>query len=527
MKTYLSLFLAAALCLPAANAKNLNKKLLDAILEGDVSRVEALIEKGADVNFTISGKESMLMCAAERGNPQIAKLLIDHGADVNHRGKKGETALSKAVAFGRLQVAQHPFEHGFKVDAPPSKSTSPLLMALQRRDFSMTRLLLEKGADVNQQNDDGQSALHLASGFPVPTFVEYLLMSAANVNLTDKNGNTPLALAVIENNIPICKRLLQYGADPNAANHDDITPRQLVPEWNEALAKILDEPGKIQVEAIRPQPKIDGPMIQKLLESGRDINQEGPKGSTAIFHTIEAGNLEALSMLIDHGADIDHANEEGTTPLMVAAFHGRAAMVDLLLEKGADPNALSKNGFGALYIAGARRDRHIAKSLMTNGGNRVAKLFGEDIELPKNKFAFRRLKQQIGWLPNLTQASYTLNHGEVNSEVPKQPETLKIDHPNLTPPKFTKKVRPEYPIGGLAADVSGHVLLEAVLCKDGKIRDIQVLKAMEKGRLGFEVSAINSLRQWEFIPGTLDGKPRDVRMTLRIDFQLRRQSNPF
>ena len=68
--------------------------------------------------------------------------------------------------------------------------------------------------------------------------------------------------------------------------------------------------------------------------------------------------------------------------------------------------------------------------------------------------------------------------------------------------------------------LQGYVILEAILGKDGDIRDIKVLRGLGKGRFGFEDAATEALKKWQFLPGRLHGKPSDVRMTLKIDFVL-------
>lgn len=90
----------------------------------------------------------------------------------------------------------------------------------------------------------------------------------------------------------------------------------------------------------------------------------------------------------------------------------------------------------------------------------------------------------------------------------------------LEPPVFTKRVPPRYPQSGLEVKLQGYVLLEAVLRKDGSIDAIKILRGLGKGKFGFEEQAKAALRQWQFLPGRLHGKPTDVRMNLKVDFIL-------
>lgn len=87
-------------------------------------------------------------------------------------------------------------------------------------------------------------------------------------------------------------------------------------------------------------------------------------------------------------------------------------------------------------------------------------------------------------------------------------------------PVFTNKVKPKYPERAAKIKLQGYVILEAVLRKDGTVDDIKVLRGLGKGKFGFEEEAIKALKDWEFLPGKVSGKPADVRMTLKIDFML-------
>lgn len=85
----------------------------------------------------------------------------------------------------------------------------------------------------------------------------------------------------------------------------------------------------------------------------------------------------------------------------------------------------------------------------------------------------------------------------------------------VEPPVFTKKVMPEYVSKGEQVTAS-YAIIEAVFGKDGKIRDIKLLKGLGDGFPDFEAEAMAALKQWEYVPGRLNGKPADVRMTLQL-----------
>lgn len=96
----------------------------------------------------------------------------------------------------------------------------------------------------------------------------------------------------------------------------------------------------------------------------------------------------------------------------------------------------------------------------------------------------------------------------------------RVGQVGVEPPIFTRKVTPSYPERAVKIRLQGYVILEAILRKDGSVDDVKVLRGLGKGKFGFEEEAAKALQQWEFLPGKVNGKPADVRMTLKIDFVL-------
>ena len=64
---------------------------------GNVQRVRALLDQGADVNVRNYKGQTALHCAAKAGFDQIVALLLDRGAEVNAKDDKGVTPLATAL----------------------------------------------------------------------------------------------------------------------------------------------------------------------------------------------------------------------------------------------------------------------------------------------------------------------------------------------------------------------------------------------------------------------------------------------
>jgi len=91
-----------------------------------------------------------------------------------------------------------------------------------------------------------------------------------------------------------------------------------------------------------------------------------------------------------------------------------------------------------------------------------------------------------------------------------------VTMPELIP---ETKVRPEYPELARVARLEGNVILQAVIHGDGSVGDLKVLRCTQV-ELGFEEAAVEAVRQWKYVPATLDGRPVDVFFTVFVDFRL-------
>ena len=62
--------------------------------------------QGADVNFINPFKESVLMVAVKKNQPEIVKLLIQAGADVNYKDNFGKSILQVAERKGYTEIVE-------------------------------------------------------------------------------------------------------------------------------------------------------------------------------------------------------------------------------------------------------------------------------------------------------------------------------------------------------------------------------------------------------------------------------------
>lgn len=88
----------------------------------------------------------------------------------------------------------------------------------------------------------------------------------------------------------------------------------------------------------------------------------------------------------------------------------------------------------------------------------------------------------------------------------------------VSAPVVVKEVKPKYTVEAKDAKVQGTVLLECVVETDGSIGEVKVVKALHDD---LDEAAVNAARQWQFKPGTKDGKAVRVQIALEMTFSLK------
>jgi ankyrin repeat protein len=371
----------------AANQSGATPMLL-AALNGNAGILDRLIQAGADPNVSISQTgDTALMIAARTGKIDAVRVLLEHGAKVNTQETwGGTTALMWAVSERHPDVAKLLIVRGADVNAKshfvPSASgrgfegtspvapkanqaieefasgwLTPLMFAAREDDVDSARLLIQAGADVNAVGADGKDALGLALFNGSYDVASLLIDSHANVNHADAQRFTPLFWAVDRRNmetapnfpwmvttdpLPVIKKLLDSGADPNALINS--TPRARMREGSPRIV--------FATALMRAAFAGDLELVQLLLAHGADPHIASSDRETTLaaacglafingYHRQRppAERLEVVKLMLNLGEDINHADSYGITPLMAAANLGDVHIVRYLIDKGADLGA--------------------------------------------------------------------------------------------------------------------------------------------------------------------------------------------
>ena len=99
-----------------------------------------------------------------------------------------------------------------------------------------------------------------------------------------------------------------------------------------------------------------------------------------------------------------------------------------------------------------------------------------------------------------------------------QQQTVYEAGPGITLPRVVKEVKPQYTRKAMDERVQGTVWLGCVVATNGRPTDITVTKALHPD---LDEAAVDALEQWQFKPGSKDGEPVPVRITVELTFTLK------
>ena len=101
------------------------------------------------------------------------------------------------------------------VDTKDGDGNTGLIIAISRSDETWTGYLLNNGADPNLGGKGGDTPLIAASRVGFMQAVEWLVALGAKVDGANRMGETPLIIAVQQRELPIVRKLLEAGANPD------------------------------------------------------------------------------------------------------------------------------------------------------------------------------------------------------------------------------------------------------------------------------------------------------------------------
>jgi ankyrin repeat protein len=201
----------------AWSADNEGNQLVEAVRTGDLKSIDALLDKGADVNAVDDEGNSLIAIAAIYQHDQVVLDLLKRGAELYAIDPSGDTAVNLIVLHCQIDTIKTLIDFGADLSARDKSGNTPFFNAITNRKYEVVDLLLTSGSDPNQPGADGMTPLMQATFVGDADMVDHLLDYGALVDAEDDLGHTALTYARTSRKASILAILRKWDARDKAA----------------------------------------------------------------------------------------------------------------------------------------------------------------------------------------------------------------------------------------------------------------------------------------------------------------------
>lgn len=200
----------------------------EAIQQGDLGRVAALLDADPGAGQGTAGAVTPLLLAIYHGRSDVVELLLARGVALS---------FVEACALGRLDDVRKRLagNRALLEERSPDGHTA-LGFAIFFRQRDVARFLIEEGADVSTHANNAQQVapVHAAAAVCDRDTMRMLLARGADVQAVQQGGYTPLHGAASRGDIEMAKLLLEHGAGRDVRGEDGLTPAQVARKYGKA-----------------------------------------------------------------------------------------------------------------------------------------------------------------------------------------------------------------------------------------------------------------------------------------------------
>jgi len=297
------------------------------------SRLVRLLNK--DINALIP-KDTALILACKKADPNFVRMLIELGADVNGKNNNSEPPIF--VVCNKLQ----------------KQNCQETIQKLT----DIIDLLLKNGANPNLiLNGEVPLLLLCSQSHPNLRAIDLLLNANADVNAACEY-RSPLILAAANPDpdigIAILKKLIDKRADVNASfsiGSQYRTTLQIILEMNfsdsgEIIDLLLKAGAKFELlegknweileNSVEDKPsKFTPELLRALVDSDRDSLALATKdrGKTPLMYAASSGIVDVVKHMLDLGFPVDRQDVNGCTVFDYAMAYGQSDICHLLQER--------------------------------------------------------------------------------------------------------------------------------------------------------------------------------------------------
>jgi len=194
--------------------------------QGDVRKLQAAVQSGADLDRRFTNGSTPLIKALSLHEPGLVRYLLDHGASTTATARNGYTVAAAAVNGDNVDLMQKFLDDGLKPGDEVNRAhyTIAHVAALSNSVECMKLILKLPGVDVNAKLPNGQTPIFMAAMSDSAECAKLLLDAGADPNAKQTNLITPVHQAAYSGSPKTLKLLLEHGGNADARSDCNVSP---------------------------------------------------------------------------------------------------------------------------------------------------------------------------------------------------------------------------------------------------------------------------------------------------------------
>ena len=303
-----------------------------------------LIERGVDINQAEPNRQqTALMWAASEGHAAVVDALLEKGANVNAATKAGFTALVFAALKNDAASVRSLLRAGANPNYALPDQTKVLTVAASNRAYNAAVALLDGGADPNVADRAGSTPLHVAAQAGALNLVKALLAKGAQPNVhtqpsTPSRGDfraiageqTPLLFAARFDHVDVMQALIDAGADIRMKAQDGAS-----------LLLVAAASGRVAAAKFAFELDKDVKAVDNTGRTAMHMCVSSPGGGAT-----QADMTELVDYLAGIGVPLDEKDQRGRTPIQagdgIPLDKPIQRMAEIIVGRGGTPVAFPK-----------------------------------------------------------------------------------------------------------------------------------------------------------------------------------------
>jgi serine/threonine protein kinase len=324
------------------------RDLCTAIEKNDLVPLNEYLNHGGSVNASVNlddySNGSLLHCAIEHDQIDIARNLLERGANPSEPNNQGATPLHQVV---------NRYRH---VQEYAAEKSADLTFLVDKKMNLIDRTDLDKKDLIDKKPNSGCPEQKISK------FLKLLIDYKADLNTLNNLSESPLLVAVKTHNVQAVKDLLQMGADPHTTDRHNSNLWHVL-AWHrypyQEERKSSDEyydskhspyaGGYSDEKSYSEQAVLE--IAQELTDAKVNFNTFNNSGDSPLHTALQTNNKILFEELLNQTKQVDARNVKGQTLLIRAVENKQVDFVKLLVDKVPTVNTPDKSGKTPLTIA--------------------------------------------------------------------------------------------------------------------------------------------------------------------------------